>query len=167
MRSVVVMGVSGSGKTTVGERLAERLGLRFVDADALHPAANVEKMRAGVPLTDDDRWPWLDAVGAVLVQGDVVVACSALRRAYRDRLRTLAPFDLVYLHGDPGLLAERIGHRTGHFMPSTLLQSQLDTLEVPDEAEHPVRADVAHPVDELVEQVVRELGAGRPPAEPA
>jgi gluconokinase len=106
-------------------------------------------------------------VGAVLVQGDVVVACSALRRAYRDRLRTLAPFDLVYLHGDPGLLAERIGHRTGHFMPSTLLQSQLDTLEVPDEAEHPVRADVAHPVDELVEQVVRELGAGRPPAEPA
>lgn len=167
MRSVVVMGVSGSGKTTVGERLAARLGLRFVDADALHPAANVEKMRAGVPLTDDDRWPWLDAVGAVLAEGSVVVACSALRRAYRDRLRAVAPFDLVYLHGDPDLLAERIGHRSGHFMPATLLQSQLDTLEVPDEAEHAVRADVAHPADELVEQVVRDLGGEHAAAEPA
>ncbi|MGN6503716.1 MAG: gluconokinase [Pseudolysinimonas sp.] len=160
MRSVVVMGVSGSGKTTVGERLAVRLGLRFVDADALHPRANVEKMRAGIPLTDDDRWPWLDAGGAVLVQGDVVVACSALRRAYRDRLRMAGPYDLVFLHGDPALLAERIGHRRGHFMPATLLQSQLDTLEPPADNEHPVRADVALPEDELVEQVARDLDGG-------
>jgi carbohydrate kinase (thermoresistant glucokinase family) len=166
MRSVVVMGVSGSGKTTIGECLAARLGLRFVDADALHPAANVEKMRAGIALTDEDRWPWLDAVGAVLAEGDVVVACSALRRAYRDRLRVAGLYDLVFLHGDRALLAERIGHRRGHFMPATLLQSQLDTLEEPGPDEHAVRADVAHPVDELVEQVAGELAA-RTDGEPA
>jgi carbohydrate kinase (thermoresistant glucokinase family) len=124
-------------------------------------------MRAGIPLTDDDRWPWLDAVGAVLAQGGVVVACSALRRAYRDRLRAVAPFDLVYLHGDPALLAERIGHRTGHFMPATLLQSQLETLEVPAPDEHPVHADVVHPVDELVAQVVHDLTGEHAGAEPA
>ena len=105
VRHVVVMGVSGSGKSTVGEALARRLGTRFVDADDLHPAANVGKMRSGIPLTDDDRWPWLDAVGQALAEAPapgVVVACSALRRAYRDRLRAFAP-DTVFvaLEGDP------------------------------------------------------------------
>ena len=154
------MGVSGSGKTTVGAALAEALGLRFVDADDLHPEANVEKMGAGVPLTDDDRWPWLDAVGAVLAEGDVVVACSALRRIYRDRLRAVAPgLALVYLHGPRELLAERMGHRPGHFMPATLLDSQLETLEEPTPDEHAVALDIARPVDELVAAAVAGIGA--------
>jgi gluconokinase len=144
------MGVSGSGKTTVGMALAAALGMRFVDADDLHPAANVEKMTAGIPLTDADRWPWLDAVGAVLGQGDVVVACSALRRSYRDRLRTAAPdLALVYLHGERDLLAERM-QRPGHFMPVTLLDSQLETLEPPTFDERPLAFDVAEPVDDIV-----------------
>jgi gluconokinase len=154
------MGVSGSGKTTVGAALAATLGLRFVDADDLHPTANVGKMQAGIPLTDDDRWPWLDAVGAVLADGDVVVACSALRRIYRDRLRTAAPgLALVYLHGSRELLAERMGHRPGHFMPASLLDSQLDTLEPPTDDEHPVSLDVAHPVDALVAAAAARIGA--------
>jgi gluconokinase len=151
------MGVSGSGKTTIGERLAARLGLRFADADDLHPAANVAKMRAGIALTDDDRWPWLDAVGTVLARGGVVVACSALRRAYRDRLRDAAPYELVYLDGDRRLLAERIGLRKGHFMPATLLQSQLDTLEEPAADERAVTGDVALPVEQLVAEIAGEL----------
>jgi gluconokinase len=154
------MGVSGSGKTTVGAALAATLGLRFVDADDLHPTANVGKMQAGIPLTDDDRWPWLDAVGAVLADGDVVVACSALRRIYRDRLRTAAPdLALVYLHGSRDLLAERMGHRPGHFMPASLLESQLDTLEPPKDDEHPVSLDVVHPVDALVAAAAARIGA--------
>lgn len=151
------MGASGSGKTTVGSALAAALGLRFVDADDLHPAANVEKMAAGIPLTDDDRWPWLDAVGAVLADGPVVVACSALRRAYRDRLRAAAPgLRIVYLHGSRALLAERMGHRD-HFMPVELLDSQLATLEEPDPDERAVVLDVAHPVEQLVADAVRGL----------
>jgi len=152
------MGVSGSGKTTVGEALAAELGLRFVDADALHPHANVEKMAAGIPLTDDDRWPWLDAVGAVLADGPVVVACSALRRVYRERLRAAASeLALVYLHGDPALLAERMGHRPGHFMPASLLESQLATLEPPAPDEHALSYDVASPVDDIVRDAARRL----------
>jgi gluconokinase len=152
------MGVSGSGKTTVGVALAARLGLRFVDADELHPAANVEKMAAGIPLTDEDRWPWLDAVGAVLATGDVVVACSALRRVYRDRLRDAAPgLILVYLHGDRELLAERMGHRPGHFMPASLLDSQLATLEPPADDEHAFSFDVAEPVDAIADAAAGAL----------
>jgi gluconokinase len=155
--SVVVMGVSGSGKSTDGQALAARLGIPFTDGDDLHPAANLRKMTDGIPLTDADRWPWLDAVGAVLAEGAHVVACSALRRAYRDRLRAAARFDLVYLHGTRELLAERLGHRTGHFMPATLLDSQLATLEAPGPDEHPIALDVARPVDELVEDALRAL----------
>ena len=151
------MGVSGSGKTTVGSALAARLGLRFVDADDLHPAANVEKMAAGIPLTDEDRWPWLDAVGAVLADGPVVVACSALRRVYRDRLRAAAPaLRLVYLHGSRELLAERMGHRD-HFMPVALLDSQLATLEVPGPDEDAIALDIAAPVDAIVAGAVEGL----------
>ncbi|MCU1416314.1 MAG: gluconokinase [Schumannella sp.] len=154
------MGVSGSGKTTVGELLAAALGLRFADADALHPAANVAKMAAGIPLTDDDRWPWLDAVGQVLARGDVVVACSALRRAYRNRLRVAAPaFALVYLKGDREVLADRMGRRPGHFMPVTLLDSQLATLEPPQPDEHALTFDVALPADEIVAAAATELAA--------
>lgn len=130
---IVVMGVSGSGKSTVGALLATKLGLRFEDADDLHPAANVAKMAAGVPLTDEDRWPWLATVGHELHAASstgLVVACSALRRGYRDAILAEAPaVRFVYLHGSRALLAKRIGHREGHFMPAALLESQLATLE--------------------------------------
>ncbi|MBI5160678.1 MAG: gluconokinase [Micrococcales bacterium] len=156
--SVVVMGVSGSGKTTMGELLASRLGVPFVDGDDLHPAANVEKMRAGRPLTDDDRDPWLDAVGARLAEGPVVLACSALKRAYRDRLRAAAPaLRLIYLRGSAGLLRHRMEHRAGHYMPPRLLESQLATLEPPTEDERPIVLDVAGNPDALASHAIREL----------
>jgi gluconokinase len=154
------MGVSGSGKSTVGEALAAALAMPFADADALHPPQNVEKMEAGVPLTDDDRWPWLDAVGALLEHPPVVVACSALRRAYRDRLRAHAPaLKLVYLHGSRELLAERMSHRD-HFMPVTLLDSQLATLEVPGDDEDAIWCDIIRPVDEIVADLAGKLTSG-------
>ncbi|MBM7502830.1 gluconokinase [Agromyces aurantiacus] len=154
VRRVVVMGVSGAGKSTVGEALARRFGTAFVDADDLHPAANVEKMRSGIPLVDADRMPWLDLVGAALAEAPapgVVVACSALRRAYRDRLRAAAP-DVVFvaLEGDPVLLAERMGARAGHFMPATLLASQLASYESPAPDERAVRCGIDAPLDDIV-----------------
>jgi gluconokinase len=157
-RPVVVMGVSGSGKTTVGAALADALGLGFVDGDSLHPAANVAKMAAGIPLDDADRAPWLDAIGEVLAAGPVVVACSALKRAYRDRLRAAAPsLRLVFLDGSRALLASRMAARPGHFMPTSLLDSQRATLEPPGLDEHPLTVDVATPVPELVSLLVASL----------
>jgi len=130
---VVVMGVSGSGKSTVGRALAEARGVPFLDADDLHPEANVAKMTAGIPLTDEDRGPWLEAVGAWLAErSDGVVACSALKRAYRDVLRASAPdARFVHLAADRAVVAERISHRRegGHFMPPSLLHSQYADLE--------------------------------------
>ena len=137
-RSVVVMGVSAGGKTSVGQALARRLGCDFVDGDDLHPAANRAKMSAGTPLTDEDRWPWLERIGAVL--GDraahphgVVTACSALRRVYRDRIRTEARGGVVFVFLDISReeAGRRIAARHGHFMPSSLLDSQFQTLERP------------------------------------
>ena len=152
------MGVSGSGKTTVGAALADALGLRFVDGDALHPAANVAKMAAGIPLDDDDRAPWLDAIGSELAAGPVVVACSALKRAYRDRLRDAAPsLQLVFLDGSPQLLASRMAARPGHFMPTTLLDSQLATLERPGPDEHALMADIAAPSGEIVSSLAERM----------
>lgn len=131
--AIVVMGVAGSGKTSVGQALARRLALPFRDADEFHSPANVAKMAAGVALDDDDRWPWLDAIGKVVADapGGIVVTCSALKHAYRDRLRRAAGRKLVFVHlaGSPALLARRIGNRKGHFMPARLLDSQLATLE--------------------------------------
>ncbi|MEN2738525.1 gluconokinase [Microbacterium sp. X-17] len=132
--AVVVMGVSASGKSTVGAALARDLGVPFVDGDDLHPAANVAKMSRGVPLDDADRMPWLDAIGARLAEaaghGGLVVACSALKRAYRDRLRAAAPTTVfVHVWADPETLVRRATARTGHFMPASLLVSQLATLE--------------------------------------
>lgn len=126
------MGVSGCGKSTVGRLLADRLGVPFFDADSLHPAANLAKMAAGVPLDDDDRWPWLRLVGAALAESPdgAVVACSALRRPYRDLLRSFAPdLRLVHLVGTRGELAARMSDRHDHFMPVALLDTQLATLE--------------------------------------
>jgi gluconokinase len=156
--AVVVMGVSGSGKSTVGALLASRLGLPFVDGDALHPEANVRKMAAGVPLDDDDRAPWLDAVGARLTQGGVVVACSALRRAYRDRLRDAAPAaQFVLLHGTRSLLASRLAARVDHFMPAALLDSQLGILELPTPGEQVRVYDIALPPAEIAADAARNL----------
>jgi len=156
-RPVVVMGVSGTGKTTVGLALAEALDVPFVEGDDLHPPANRAKMAAGIPLTDDDRAPWLERIAAELDR-PVVVACSALKRSYRDTLRAAAPdLTLVFLHGEATLLAGRIEGRTGHFMPSSLLQSQLATLEEPDPDEEAIPADVALRPDEIVDLVVGRL----------
>jgi gluconokinase len=135
--AVVVMGVSGSGKSTIGAGIAEALRLHFVDSDELHLPRSVAKMKAGIALQDEDRWPWLDRVGALLADTGqwpkgVAVACSALKRSYRDRLRRAAPgVRFVFLDGPAALIETRLGIRTGHFMPSTLLASQLQTLERP------------------------------------
>jgi gluconokinase len=156
-RVIVVMGVSGTGKSTIGRALAETLDLPFVEGDDLHPESNVAKMAAGIPLTDADRAPWLDLIAAELDR-PVVVACSALKRSYRDRLRAAAPdLVLVYLHGAPELLASRMGQRDGHFMPTVLLESQLATLEEPAADEVAIPADVKLRPDEIVELVTDRL----------
>ena len=160
---VVVMGVSGCGKSSVGARLAERLGATFLDADDFHPPANVERMRAGIALTDADRVGWLAALASRLADAaaaneSVVLACSALKRSYRDALRRGAPaLRLVHLTGSPALLAERIAARTGHYMPPSLLPSQLALLEVPGADEHALTHDVAPPTDQIVATLVEQL----------
>ena len=146
------MGVSGCGKSSVGEGLAARLGLSYRDGDDLHPAANVEKMRAGIALTDDDRWPWLDRVAEVLArEAPVIVGCSALRRAYRDRLRAGAggPVRFVHLSGSRDLIAGRMSSRTGHYMPPSLLDSQFAALEPPDRDEA-VTIDIDQPLADII-----------------
>lgn len=158
--AIVTMGVSGSGKTTIGEEIAARLGVPFRDADEFHPRANVEKMSSGIALTDEDRAPWLDAIGAAIRDADperpVVVSCSALRRAYRDRIRAIAGrrVDFVFLHGDEETLRRRMAGRKGHFMPSSLLASQLATLEPPMPDEQAIAVAVDQPVTTIVDEVL-------------
>ncbi len=160
---VVVMGVSGCGKSTVGRLLADRLRVRFVEGDALHSARSVAKMAAGIALTDADRHGWLQAVAEQVAHssaevGGVVVSCSALKRSYRDLLRAGAPdLRFVFLHGERDLLAERLARRSGHYMPPSLLQSQLDTLEFPAEDEAPIRLDIASPPLRLAELAQQAL----------
>lgn len=149
---VVVMGVSGCGKSTIAARLAASTGRPYFDADDLHPAMNVARMSAGIPLTDDDRWPWLDLVGRRAAESDgSVVACSALKRSYRDRLRVTAP-DTVFIHlsGAQALLRRRMTTREGHFMPQSLLSSQLDTLEPLEDDELGSAVDIIDPIDAIV-----------------
>ena len=153
------MGVSGAGKTTVGLEVTAVSGVPFLDADDLHPPANVAKMRAGTALDDDDRLPWLDAVGAALRDAaPCVMACSALRRSYRDRLRQHAPAALFVLLQVPRTeLERRTVARDGHFMPAALLDSQLATLEAPDPAEGIVVLDATQSIDVLAAEVARLL----------
>jgi gluconokinase len=160
---LIVMGVSGSGKSTVGGLLASRLRWEFEDADWFHPASNVEKMHNGVPLTDEDRWPWLGAVAAWIDMtrrsgGHGVVACSALKRRYRDVLiGNRADVRLVYLKGDEALIARRIATRHEHFMPRSLLHSQYDALEEPGPEENPIIVSIEPVPREIVAQVLSAL----------
>ncbi|HTV88191.1 MAG TPA: gluconokinase [Stellaceae bacterium] len=162
-RIAIVMGVAGAGKTTVGQRLARRLGWRFLEGDALHTPENVAKMRSGQPLDDNDRAPWLRALTGQIdawrragVSG--VVSCSALKRAYRDMiLGHRTDMRLIYLHGPRQLLAARLAARTGHFMPAGLLDSQLSTLEPPGPDEQPIAVSIEASVDAIVEQIVAAL----------
>jgi gluconokinase len=153
---VLVMGVSGSGKNTVGEPLAQRLGWKFIDGDDYHPPENVKKMAAGIALQDEDRWPWLDRLNGILRQEkNAVVACSALKEAYRRRLLAgLFPYTIVHLRGSFELIRSRVAARKHRYMPASLLQSQFDTLETPENAiAVDVSRDVAANVNAIVEQI--------------
>lgn len=165
LASVVVMGVSGAGKTTVGSLLARRLGVPFKEGDDLHPPANVEKMRGGVALDDGDRAPWLAAIAAWIddrrgAGSGGVIACSALKRRYRDALALHRPsIVFVYLKGLPAILATRIGERRGHFMPLSLLGSQLADLEEPAPDERVISVNVDLPVTAQVDAIIASLSA--------
>jgi len=159
---VVLMGVCGCGKTTVGETLAAALGWPFFDGDDFHPPENVAKMAAGVPLTDDDRWPWLDRIAAHLrgildAGGHAVLACSALRQAYRDRLSRAGDVRYVHLAGDRDTIASRLASRSHRYMPASLLESQFAALEPPADA---IEVDVRLPVAEQVERIRAALAPG-------
>jgi gluconokinase len=162
--ALVVMGVSGSGKSTIADKLAERLAWRYEDGDRFHPASNVAKMSTGHPLTDDDRWPWLqaiaDEIGRVCKAGQhAVIACSALKRTYRDVLvHGRRDVRIVFLKGTQQLIAHRLAQRKDHFMPPGLLDSQFRTLEPPDASENPVTVSIDAPVEAIIDDIVRQLG---------
>ena len=157
------MGVSGSGKSTIAAALADRLGWTFEDGDKFHPESNVAKMRAGHPLTDDDRWPWLRAIADEIervckTEGHVVIACSALKHAYRDvLLRGRGDVRFVFLDGSQTLIADRLAHRKGHFMPPGLLDSQFKTLEPPQAGERPITVSIDAPVETIVNNIVAQV----------
>jgi gluconokinase len=160
---VIVMGVSGCGKSTIGALLAARLRWEFEDADWFHPASNIDKMHSGIPLTDEDRWPWLDAVAASIdttrrLGGHAVVACSALKRSYRDVLIGKRPeVRLVYLKGDETLIARRMAVRHEHFMPRTLLHSQFEALEEPGPDENPIIVSIEPQPREIVARILSAM----------
>jgi gluconokinase len=162
--ALVVMGVSGSGKTTIADKLAERLGWTYEDGDRFHPATNIAKMSAGQPLTDEDRWPWLraiaDEIDRVCEAGDrAVIACSALKRAYREILvHERSDVRIVFLNGTQQLIADRLSQRQGHFMPPGLLASQFKTLEPPEQNENPVTVSIDASVDAIVDDIIHQLG---------
>ena len=160
MLKAIVMGVAGSGKSSVGHAVANRLGAVYFDGDDLHPQSNIDKMATGTPLNDADRAPWLDKVGAALMQagGPTLIGCSALKHAYRDRIRAVCPqTQFAHLIGDRAVIEARMSARTGHFMPVSLLDSQFDTLEPlqPDEAGFEV--DIAQDFEAVVQQMIARL----------
>lgn len=163
--ALVVMGVAGSGKSSVGEALGRRLGWRYEDGDSFHPEANVAKMHAGTPLTDEDRWPWLQAIAAEIERcrqaGEhIIIACSALKKAYRDVLvHGRDDIRMVFLNGSHDLVADRLSHRKGHFMPAALLDSQFATLEPPSPEERPVTVSIDAPIELIVDRVLQQLQA--------
>ncbi|MCM2291343.1 gluconokinase [Allorhizobium sp. BGMRC 0089] len=164
MKTIVVMGVSGCGKTSIGEGLAERLHRPFLEGDSLHPQSNVEKMARGTPLTDDDRWPWLAAIGArmqhSIAEGKpLIVSCSSLKRSYRDLLREATGNNtvFVFLDGSEDLLTRRMSGREGHFMPVSLLKSQLATLENPTGEPGVVTVSIDQPVSAIIEDATNRL----------
>ena len=166
--ALLVMGVSGSGKSTAGESLAVELGWPFRDADSFHPAANVAKMSAGIPLTDEDRWPWLAAIAAWIDERRAtatpgIVSCSALKRSYRRILLDGRPdVRLVYLQGDKPLIAGRMARRTGHFMPPALLDSQFATLEEPTADEWPIIAPIEQSPRKIIEHILANMAQSGP-----
>ena len=162
--AIVLMGVCGSGKTSIGEPLAARLGYVFHDGDEFHPAANIVKMSAGTPLTDADRWPWLNAIGAAFRKaagepGGIIIACSALKKVYRQRIAAAArrPVAFVFLDGSTPTLRERMRTRKGHFMPASLLDSQLAILERPDAGEPALTVSIEPPIEAVIETIVAGL----------
>lgn len=161
---VVIMGVAGCGKSSVGEGLAARLGVPYRDGDDLHTPAAVEKMRAGVPLTDEDRWPWLDRVAGVLAaEAPLIVGCSALKRVYRDRIRAGAggPVRFVHLAGSREVILARMAARTRHYMPTSLLDSQFAALEAPG-PEEAVTVDIDQPLEAIVDAIAADLSGETP-----
>jgi carbohydrate kinase (thermoresistant glucokinase family) len=163
-RLIVVMGVSSSGKTTVGKALARRLHAPFLEGDDYHPEANIEKMSAGIPLDDEDRWPWLESLSKALHEagekkGIAVSACSALKRSYRDFMTEKAgePILFVYLEGSKAVIGDRMRHRAHHFMPVSLLDSQFATLEEPAADENALPVPVDEPVEKSVERVLKAM----------
>jgi gluconokinase len=162
---VIVFGVSGAGKTTIGKLLTEHLGWRFLEADDFHPRANIEKMHNGLPLTDEDRWPWLERLREQITRflaakENAVVACSALKRAYRERLRVSNDVKFVLLRGDYALVEKRLHLRRGHFMNPDLLRSQFADLEEPESDEDAVTIELGRTREEIVEQIKTKLGFG-------
>jgi gluconokinase len=160
---VVIFGVSGAGKTTVGKLLVEDLGWRFLEGDDFHPRANIDKMRRGIPLTDEDRWPWLKILRerikkCVEAHDNAVLACSALKRAYREHLRVSGDVKFVFLRGDYALIAEQLRHRRGHFMNPELLRSQFADLEEPQPSEGVLTIKLGRTPQELVEEIKIKLG---------
>ncbi len=159
---LVIMGVSGCGKSSVGQQLAKHFGCDFLEGDSLHSPDNVARMTSGTPLSDEDRAVWLDAIAQglrnLLPDEGLVVACSALKRTYRDRLRLACPaLRFVHLHGARAVLARRMQRRQGHYMPPSLLDSQLETLEPPGADEHAITVNIAEPVSSLVAHVAKLL----------
>lgn len=160
-RHAIIMGVAGCGKTSVGESLSRRTGLGFVDGDALHPRESVDKMSRGIPLTDADRWPWLEAVGRAFAQSPVplIIGCSALKRSYRDRIRhhADAPVSFIHLTGSREVIGRRMRERRNHFMPPALLDSQFAALEPPGADEAAIAIDIDQPLDAIVARAARYL----------
>ncbi len=161
---VLIMGVSGSGKTTIGGLLAAALGGRYIEGDDFHPPANIAKMQAGLPLSDDDRLPWLQALGKALQAPEnkgvpVILGCSALRESYRQLIRSFCPqCQIVWLHGSPERVAARIKDRLGHFMPASLLESQFAILEAPADA---ITVSIDQPPEAIVKQILDQLPSGK------
>jgi gluconokinase len=164
-RKIIVMGVAGSGKSSVGAAIGTAMGAPYIDGDDLHSTDNIAKMSAGIALTDDDRWPWLTRIGDTLAQhpGTILIGCSALKRVYRDLIRKTAGSPVTFIHcaGSRALIAERMAKRPGHFMPTSLLDSQFAALEPPGTDEAAITLDIATPLLDLVAKTLTQLSEDR------